>query len=204
MRHVKVTWIHNLPGEPVLYFSELNEDGHEIRKVQAYRIVRAFLCYCTQPSEYAGVVMVEQTARLSDTCTECGGTREGWAAQLIIDGKLRWEIEWECVGCMASHQRARGPAPKRVRDLLIEQHGADCLRVAREGQNKGFLLKVFREAFSSSIGEAKNLSENATGSGYEGTRVEAALLCKLLRDRGVDVDVIPGSCGCGFLNDRSR
>jgi ribosomal protein L7/L12 len=81
-----------------------------------------------------------------------------------------------------------------VRDLLIEQHGVDCLQVAREGYKKGVLLKVFREAFDSSISEAKEFSENVTGSGHEATRVETALLAKLLRDRGVDVEVTPGSC----------
>ncbi|GAB3214220.1 hypothetical protein GCM10027294_52780 [Marinactinospora endophytica] len=138
--------------------------------------------------------MIEQAVRLTDACRECGSTREGWVVQLVKNGRLRWEIEWECAGCEASHQWAWGSAPGHVRDLLIERHGVDCLRVLGEGQKKGVLLKVFREAFNSSISEAKEFSHNVTGSGYEGTRVEVVLLSKLLRDRGVKIEVTPGSC----------
>jgi hypothetical protein len=41
MRYVKVAWIHESSNEPVLYFSELDEGGYEIRKVQIYRDGRA-------------------------------------------------------------------------------------------------------------------------------------------------------------------
>lgn len=37
MRYVKVAWEHDSPDYPVLYFSELGEDGYEVRKVQFYR-----------------------------------------------------------------------------------------------------------------------------------------------------------------------
>ncbi|MBB0245284.1 hypothetical protein FNQ90_14530 [Streptomyces alkaliphilus] len=37
MRYVKVSWSHDFPDEPVLYLSELGEDGYEVRKVQVYR-----------------------------------------------------------------------------------------------------------------------------------------------------------------------
>lgn len=37
MRYVKVAWHHDFPDEPVLFFSELGEDGYEIRKVQVFR-----------------------------------------------------------------------------------------------------------------------------------------------------------------------
>ena len=37
MRYVKVAWEHDFPDDPVLYLSELGEDGYEIRKVQVYR-----------------------------------------------------------------------------------------------------------------------------------------------------------------------
>ena len=37
MRYVKVAWHHDFEDEPVLYFSELGEDGYETRKVQVFR-----------------------------------------------------------------------------------------------------------------------------------------------------------------------
>jgi len=139
--------------------------------------------------------MVEQYVRLTDTCEQCGGGRDGWVVQLARNGKLRWEVEWDCAGCQVSHQWVWGPAPAHVRDLLIERHGVECLKVVGGGQKKGVLLKVFREVFDVSIGEAKEFSRNATGSGHEGTSVEVDLLSKLLRDRGVEVEVSPGLHG---------
>lgn len=37
MRYVKVVWSHDLEDEPVLYLSELGEDGYENRKIQFFR-----------------------------------------------------------------------------------------------------------------------------------------------------------------------
>lgn len=37
MKYIKVTWRHNLPDEPVTLYSELGEDGYEVRKVEVFR-----------------------------------------------------------------------------------------------------------------------------------------------------------------------
>lgn len=37
MRYVKVAWVHEFADDPVLYLSELGDDGYETRKVQFYR-----------------------------------------------------------------------------------------------------------------------------------------------------------------------
>ncbi|WP_372457308.1 DUF6881 domain-containing protein [Streptomyces olivaceus] len=41
MRYVRVAWRHDFADDPVLYLSELGDDGYEIRKVQFYRDGRA-------------------------------------------------------------------------------------------------------------------------------------------------------------------
>jgi hypothetical protein len=57
MRYVKVAWIHESSSEPVLYFSELDEDGYETRKVQVYRDGRAE--WADEDSENAAVGLAE-------------------------------------------------------------------------------------------------------------------------------------------------
>jgi hypothetical protein len=37
VRYVKVSWKHDFADDPVLYLSELGDDGYETRKVQFYR-----------------------------------------------------------------------------------------------------------------------------------------------------------------------
>lgn len=37
MRYLKVLWRHDLPDEPVELYSELDDAGYEIRKVEIYR-----------------------------------------------------------------------------------------------------------------------------------------------------------------------
>lgn len=57
MRYVKVTWYQDFPDEPVFYFSELGEDGYEIRKVQLFRDGRSG--YADEGHETAGVGLSE-------------------------------------------------------------------------------------------------------------------------------------------------
>jgi hypothetical protein len=37
VRYVKVAWDHDFADDPVVYLSELGDDGYETRKVQLYR-----------------------------------------------------------------------------------------------------------------------------------------------------------------------
>lgn len=37
MTYIKVSWKHDFPDEPILMFSELDDDRNEIRKVEVYR-----------------------------------------------------------------------------------------------------------------------------------------------------------------------
>ncbi|WP_437096899.1 DUF6881 domain-containing protein [Streptomyces sp. enrichment culture] len=37
MRYVTVVWVHDFTDDPVLYLSELGDDGYETRKVRFYR-----------------------------------------------------------------------------------------------------------------------------------------------------------------------
>jgi xanthine dehydrogenase molybdopterin-binding subunit B len=37
MKYVKVLWSHEYDDEPVLFISEIGDDGYEVRKVEFYR-----------------------------------------------------------------------------------------------------------------------------------------------------------------------
>jgi hypothetical protein len=37
MRYLRVRWFHDLDDEPVLIFSELDDQGYETRKIEQYR-----------------------------------------------------------------------------------------------------------------------------------------------------------------------
>ena len=63
--------------------------------------------------------VTEQAARLAGECPACGEPCEGWAVQLVRDGKLAWEVDWEHAGCTASHDRSWGPAPDWVRQAIL-------------------------------------------------------------------------------------
>ena len=36
MRYIKVKWIHSYPDEPVLLYSEIDDSGWEVRKVEVF------------------------------------------------------------------------------------------------------------------------------------------------------------------------
>ncbi|GAB4019863.1 DUF6881 domain-containing protein [Spirosoma koreense] len=37
MRYIQVDWIHNYPDDPTQLYSEVGEDGYEIRRIDIYR-----------------------------------------------------------------------------------------------------------------------------------------------------------------------
>jgi len=37
MRYIAVEWLHDYPDEPILFYSELDEDRWELRKVEVFR-----------------------------------------------------------------------------------------------------------------------------------------------------------------------
>ncbi|MFG2023820.1 DUF6881 domain-containing protein [Streptomyces sp. NPDC048825] len=37
MEYWKVDWLHEFQSEPIRFYSEIGEDGYEVRKVQLYR-----------------------------------------------------------------------------------------------------------------------------------------------------------------------
>lgn len=37
MRYIQVDWIHNYPDDPTRLYSEVGDDGYEIRRIDIYR-----------------------------------------------------------------------------------------------------------------------------------------------------------------------
>ncbi len=99
--------------------------------------------------------------------------------QLVQDGELRWEEDWQCAGCqVASCDRGRG-APAWIRDEILAQHGTYRLTLTDETVAGGALLKAFRDALGFTIGEAQEAVRTMRESGYEGTCVEMTLVAGL-------------------------
>ncbi|WP_369819670.1 hypothetical protein [Actinoplanes sp. TFC3] len=55
MWYLRVVWHHDFPGEPVEYFSEVNEDGWEVSRVQCYRDGRLEWADESQETDMAGL-----------------------------------------------------------------------------------------------------------------------------------------------------
>ena len=62
MKYIRVRWNHTNPDEPVWIFSELEEDGQEIRKLECFK--NGF-CDFASPKEHSGHTKLN-TARLPD------------------------------------------------------------------------------------------------------------------------------------------
>ena len=139
--------------------------------------------------------MSEQAAQLSDTCQSCGVLCTGWAVQLTREGRLRWEVEWECDACgTISHEGKWGSAPPEVRNVILAQHGYHCLQLADRESRGGAILKAFRDAFDLTIRQAQESASKLKKTGYEGTYVETLFLSELLQGGGVATVLRPGSC----------
>ncbi|GKQ37236.1 hypothetical protein [Streptomyces sp. A012304] len=124
--------------------------------------------------------MTEQAARLSGACEGCGRPGVGWAVQLVMGGRLRWETEWACDVCGIAHDGGWGPSPAHVREAIVGQHGLHRLRPRDDEVRGAGVLKAFRDAFGLSLREAREAADSLRAGGYEGTYVETRLLSDLL------------------------
>lgn len=50
MRYQAVRWLHDLDNEPVVLYSEIDDDGWEVRKVEEYRRGRLDVADAVTPS----------------------------------------------------------------------------------------------------------------------------------------------------------
>jgi hypothetical protein len=123
--------------------------------------------------------VTSQAAKLEELCESCGAPGTGWAVQLVQDGRLRWEEDWQCTEChIASGDRGVG-APAWIRDEILAQHGAYRLTLTDETVEGVVVLKVLRDALGLSIAQAQQAMRALRGAGYEGTYVELTLVAGL-------------------------
>ena len=130
--------------------------------------------------------MTEQAVKLQGICQTCGSPCDGWAVQNARDGRLRWDLTWNCRACgTVSDDGDWGPAPDPWREELLSQHGTYRLRL-EEGESGGAkALKVFREVFGGSLKDAQESARILRQHGYDGTFVETELLRERLLQEGV-------------------
>lgn len=62
MKYIRVKWNHTNPDEPIWLFSELDEDGKELRKVECFK--NGF-CDFASPNANSGITKLS-TGRLPD------------------------------------------------------------------------------------------------------------------------------------------
>ncbi|MDE3724911.1 hypothetical protein PWG71_26295 [Nocardiopsis sp. N85] len=134
--------------------------------------------------------MNEQATPLSERCGTCGASRAGWAAQEAAGGRLRWTLEWSC-DCGEVCDRGRGPAPTRVRAVIVASHGTHRLVLADPRTRSGRIPKAFRDVFGMTLHEAGEAVAALREEGYEGTRTEVLLLAALLEEAGIPTEIHP-------------
>jgi hypothetical protein len=54
MQYIKVVWKHDHPEEPIVLYSELDEDRWEVRKVEVFRVGSAGYATATSSSRSPG------------------------------------------------------------------------------------------------------------------------------------------------------
>ncbi|MFD8493439.1 hypothetical protein [Amycolatopsis sp. NPDC059657] len=133
-----------------------------------------------------------QAARFLADCQRCGAPTEGWVAQVVRDGRLRWEVDLQCSACgLASCDWGWEPAAAWVRDELLARHGPRRLELVDPEARGGHVLKAFRDGLGFSLGEAQRAARTLRRSGYEATYAEARLVADLLGRAGIDSTLGP-------------
>ncbi|WP_162793302.1 hypothetical protein [Streptomyces globosus] len=132
--------------------------------------------------------MITQAASFISPCSSCGHEVTGWNVQLVRDGNLFWETEKECDICgLVVHDGDPGPAPDRIRNSLLLQHGTARLRLAEPSKPSAKILKVLRGALGLSLTQAKESSTKIAAGEFEGTFIEARFLMGRFHKEGIEV-----------------
>ncbi|WP_148001617.1 hypothetical protein [Streptomyces sp. adm13(2018)] len=110
--------------------------------------------------------------------------------QFVLHDELWWDAEFSCDACgahLCEHAGAE-PAPDDVRAALLAAHGPVRLRLVGPLPSRLPALKVVREVLSVPLPLARELVEELSREGLEGTAAEMEFLGGRLRRGGVPVD----------------
>jgi hypothetical protein len=87
MEYWKVDWLHEFQSEPIRFYSEVGEDGYEVRKVQHYRDGRKLKADASHESREIGLSEIP-VGSIEDVASQ-----PEFSAFLI--SREEFEQEWE-------------------------------------------------------------------------------------------------------------
>ncbi|MBZ4014187.1 DUF6881 domain-containing protein [Streptomyces purpurogeneiscleroticus] len=83
MEYWKVRWFHEFPDEAIVFYSEIGDDGYEVRKVQLYRDGRRLKADCVYESGEIGLSEAP-VGRIEDVAAQ-----SEFAAEIIELGEFK-------------------------------------------------------------------------------------------------------------------
>lgn len=137
--------------------------------------------------------MISQGVTVTDRCDTCGGVRSKEIVQRLDEGAVGWATEARCAGCSDGlrEEDTGGATPEEIRRLLLAEHGPARLSLTGAGANLISVTRVLRQAHGLSMGEARDRAAELRTTGLVGTLVEMEWLATALRQRAVEVTVVP-------------
>ncbi|MFI1097891.1 hypothetical protein [Streptomyces sp. NPDC020917] len=137
--------------------------------------------------------LVIESVRYTEPCGACGARMKCVGTQTLVDGRLRWDVEWSCVSCGSIAAACGGDMPAARRKQMLAAYGPTRLRVDGlvTAGDRVVALRVLRKALDLDLTGAKAKLSAVLAGDVTGTRPEVEWLARRLRGAGVAAEAVP-------------
>ncbi|GAA0967174.1 hypothetical protein GCM10009550_70720 [Actinocorallia libanotica] len=146
--------------------------------------------------------MVRASVGYAAPCPFCGNDAEFWGTQVLVDRRLRWDIEQRCPHCGQEVAICGGSGhdvPAELRDRLLSASGPVRL-VLPAGAGAAVTMKVLRSVYGGDLQTTRRLFQQVREGDFSGTLPEVILLVRSLDEAGIAAEAVrsgalPGRSG---------
>jgi len=137
--------------------------------------------------------LVTESVTYTEVCGVCGARTKYVGTQTLVDGRLRWDVEWSCAACGSMAAACGGDMPAARREQMLAEYGPTRLRIggAVAAADRLAVLRVLRKALGLDPTGAKAKLRAVVDGDVTGTRPEVERLARRLRDAGVAAEAAP-------------
>ncbi|MEU5537933.1 hypothetical protein [Streptomyces sp. NPDC020362] len=129
--------------------------------------------------------MVFASVTYGEVCQGCGADLECHGVQLLVDGRLRWDVESMCSACGSALFACGGDVPGERRDQMLSEHGPATLHVISPSARNVAVMRVLRAELDIDLVDAEAVLRRVRSGDCSGTLPERELLSRKLRAAGL-------------------
>ncbi|MFC9279088.1 hypothetical protein [Streptomyces collinus] len=129
--------------------------------------------------------VVFESVSYGAVCQNCGAQLECQGTQVLVGGRLRWDVEAKCSACGWAAAVCGGMVPAERRDQMLAEHGPARLYVSSPAASVVAIMRMLRAELGVDLTTAKAVARRVMTGDYAGTLPEMEHLARKLRECGI-------------------